>query len=74
MTATAEVKALRAELERMRERLSRLEASLSGGDAEASPPPRVGDPEPVIEISETDRAAARAAARRLGLVVHEPIP
>lgn len=62
----AEVRELRAEVR-----------ELKGSSAPRSSAPRPRrDPKPentpAIEVSDTDRARARAAARRAGLVVHEP--
>ena len=55
-------------LERIDARLARIEAALAGTRAE----PEEREAEPEIEVTDVDRAAARAVARRWGLVVKEP--
>ena len=52
-----------------RELVNELEAQRTAKRAAKARPP-----EPKIEITEADRAAARAYARRLGLIVREPKP
>ncbi len=56
-------------LELLREvRELRAEVRARGPRRRSAPPAPADEP---VELSETDHAAARAAARRLGLVVHE---
>lgn len=60
---------LEAELRRVEADVARLRRELAQAIAAAREEPREHVREP--EVTETDRAAARAAARRLGCVVRE---
>lgn len=66
---------LAAELARVEAEVTRLRREVAAAMASAAPAAApavdVDEPRRPLEVTETDRAAARAAARRLGLVVRE---
>lgn len=61
----AEVRANREELRQLRAELADRDVKPARGRRRRPPPPAPP------ELTETDKAAARAAARRLGLIVRE---
>ncbi|MEC7526328.1 MAG: hypothetical protein VYE22_40990 [Myxococcota bacterium] len=64
-----EIRAQREELRALREALGRRDANPEKAPARsAKAPPRRGP----VEVSDTDRAAARKLARKMGLIVREP--